>query len=93
MPQSKRDEKDDVQREEGLGWKIERRQKGKWVLVCPICFSKILRPLPTASGILEAARYQCRDCDYIGIAIEVDKQDLEELQRQQRAKGIAKDTN
>ena len=93
MPQSRRGEKDESQREKELGWKIQRREKGKWVLVCPNCFSQLLRPLPTASGILEIARYQCRKCDYIGIAIEVDRQDLDEIQQKQRAQSIAKDSN
>lgn len=53
----------------------------------------MLQPLPTVSGILEAARYQCRDCDYRGVAIEVNKQDLEELHQQKRAESAAEDSN
>ena len=95
MPQRKRDEKPEAKEaeRESLGWKIERRQKDKWVRVCPKCFDQKLRPLPSVAGILEAARYQCRACGHVGIAIEVNKQDLEELLRQQRAQSIAKDIN
>ncbi|MFX1474747.1 MAG: hypothetical protein ACFFCO_04610 [Promethearchaeota archaeon] len=92
MPRSKRDEKEDTQ-EEGLGWKIERRQQNKWVMVCPQCFSMLLQPLPTASGILEAARYRCRECGYSGIAIEVNREDLEDLHRRRRAQKVATDSN
>ncbi|MFX1562545.1 MAG: hypothetical protein ACFFDP_04485 [Promethearchaeota archaeon] len=67
------------------------RGKSDWIKACPQCLSINLRPLSSISGILEQAEWACQDCGFIGIAIEVLAEDLEELHRIQLSEALARE--
>ncbi|MFX1564045.1 MAG: hypothetical protein ACFFDP_12140 [Promethearchaeota archaeon] len=71
-----------------FGGKLERGKSG-WVRACPQCLSINLRPLASISGILEQAEWACQDCGFVGISIEVQAEDLEELHRIQLAEALS----
>lgn len=73
-----------------FGGKLERGKSG-WVRACPQCLSINLRPLASISGILEQAEWACQDCGFVGIAIEVRADDLEELHRIQLSEALARE--
>jgi superfamily II helicase len=63
--------------------KITRSDLKRWVKVCPACFSINIQPLTNISGTIVHEQWICSDCNYVGIAIEVNKDDLIRFRRQQ----------
>ncbi len=66
--------------------KITRSDLKTWVKVCPACFSINIQPLTSISGTIVHEQWICPDCNYVGVAIEVNKEDLIRFHHQQISK-------
>ena len=73
--------------------KLERRQSSKWIRACPRCFSIRLRPLVSIAGIISPEEWECLDCDFVGISIEVHPDDLMKLHRERKPQAPSKIEN
>lgn len=66
--------------------KIGRSDIKTWVKVCPGCFSPRVQALTNISGPIVHEQWVCSDCNYVGVAIEVNADDLIQFQLQQIAR-------
>lgn len=64
--------------------KIERRKGAEFIRCCPRCFSIRIRPLVSIAGIVSHEEWECQNCGYAGISIEVHTEDLEKLHQKRR---------
>ncbi|MFW9831192.1 MAG: hypothetical protein ACFFD8_05410 [Candidatus Thorarchaeota archaeon] len=65
--------------------KIGRTDRKTWVKVCPACFSPQIQPLTNISGTIVQEQWVCLECNYAGVAIEVNAEDLTRFRLQQIA--------
>ncbi len=66
--------------------KIGRIDLKNWVKVCPNCFSPNIKPLTNISGPIVQEQWICAKCNYVGLAIEVNVEDLMRFQIQKIAR-------
>ncbi len=71
---------------ENFPGKIGRRDLKNWVKVCPGCFSPNIKPLTNISGTIIQEQWFCPNCNYVGVVIEVNAEDLIRFQLQQIAR-------
>lgn len=57
--------------------------ENKTFLICPRCYSRDISYLSNTIGIVSAAQYRCRECDYVSeLFPQVDKEEYKKIKEE-----------
>ena len=73
--------------------KMGRRQREEWIEVCPQCLSIRVQPRSGVSIVVENQEWECLDCSYVGVLIEVNVADWERIRKERYRTNIKKRRN